>query len=120
MKTLLIVVFVLILSGMLYGTVAASFEQSVITGAQEIWAHPWGRATLLDTYFAFFAVWLWIASRERSALSRIVWAVLICGLGTFAFGVYFLMRLFQLERDQPWTDIFRPKDAPPRLARSAS
>lgn len=108
MKTFLTIAFSGVLLVMLWGTVEASLDRNVLVAAEEIWADPWGRVTLFDTYFAFLTVFLWIAYREKGWGSRLLWLVLICTLGNFAIATYFLIALYQLGPERPWTDLFSP------------
>ena len=114
MKTILTLAFSGVLLAMLWVTVVASLDRGVWVAAQEIWSDPWGRATLFDTYFAFLTVYLWIAYREASRGSRILWLVLILTLGNFAIATYFLIALYRLGPGRPWTDLFAParREAP--------
>ncbi len=111
MKRFLQLAFTFVLLAMLWVTVTASFDRSVLQAAGEIWSDPWGRATLFDAYFAFLTVYLWIAYRERSLARRLGWLLGILTLGNFAIAAYFLLALAQLGPDEPWTGIFRPAGA---------
>lgn len=107
-KTLLIVFWWLVLAAMTWVTVVASLDRNVLVAAPEIWNDPWGRATLFDAYFAFLAVFVWIAYRERSTWRSILWLFLLLTLGNFAIAAYFLITLHRLGPDEDWTEIFRP------------
>ncbi|MEM9555751.1 MAG: DUF1475 family protein [Acidobacteriota bacterium] len=106
MKRLLQVFFVGVFLAMLGVTVTASFDRDVLTAAGEIWADPWGKATLFDAYFAFLTVFVWIAWRERSWAARAIWLLLILTLGNFAIAAYFLIALHRVGPDGSWTEIF--------------
>ena len=111
MKTFLYVAFSAVLAAMLWVTVTASLDRSVLQAAGEIWSDPWGKATLFDAYFAFLTVYLWIAWRERGWARRILWLVLILTLGNFAIAAYFLIALYRIGPGGSWTEIFeRPRD----------
>jgi hypothetical protein len=88
--------FVFVILAMLWVTVTASFDRDVLTAGREIWQDPWGKATLFDAYFAFLAVYLWMAWRERTWLSRLLWLVAILTLGNFAISAYVLLALLRL------------------------
>jgi hypothetical protein len=60
--------------------------------------HPWFLATLTDAYLAFFTFWLWVAYKERSLGSRLLWLVLIFALGNLAMAGYVLLQLARLPR----------------------
>ena len=111
MKTFLNLAFAFVLAAMLWVTITASLDRSVLTAAVEIWNDPWGKATLFDTYFAFLTVYLWIAYRERGSWARILWLLLILTLGNFAIAAYFLLALRKLGPERPWTGIFEPAPA---------
>ncbi len=106
MKALLYLFFSFVLLGMLWVTVTASMERSVLQAASEIWADPWGKATLFDAYFAFLTVFIWIAYREPNWLRRGIWLVLLLVLGNFAIAAYFLIALKRLPPSTPWTGLF--------------
>jgi len=107
MKRLVAAFFVFSLAAMLWVTVRASLDRNVLDAAVEIWADPWGRATLFDAYLAFLTVWLWIVHREPTWLRRLAWLVLILGLGNFAIAAYFLIALARLRSGEDWRGLFR-------------
>ena len=94
-RKLLSVFFAVVLVAMLWVTITASLDRSVLTAAAEIWADPWGRATLFDAYFAFLTIYIWVFLRERKPAARLVWFVLFMALGNFAIAAYFLAALRQ-------------------------
>ena len=94
----LIVFFPAVLAAMLAVTVIASLDRNVLSAGAEIWADPWGRATLFDAYFAFLTVYVWVFFRERTLAARVVWFVLFMALGNIAIAVYFLIVLLRRER----------------------
>lgn len=106
MRTFLKLAFSAVLVAMLWVTIVASRDRDVLTAGAEIWADPWGRATLFDAYFAFLTVWLLIAWRERSVLARALWLVGILILGNFAIAAYFLIALWRLPPGEDWGGIF--------------
>jgi hypothetical protein len=93
MRTRLLLFFGFVLVAMLWVTVRASLDRSVLEAAVSLWADAWGRATLFDTYFAFLTVYLWIFCRERRALPRIGWLLALLLLGNLAIAAYFLRAL---------------------------
>jgi hypothetical protein len=50
-------------------------------------------ATLLDAYLGFFIFYVWVAYKERAASTRILWFLLIMGLGNMAKAFYVLLQL---------------------------
>jgi hypothetical protein len=95
-------------------TLLASLDRDVLTAAVELAADPWGLATLADAYFAFVAVWLWIAWRERRAGRCAGWLAAILLLGNFAIAVYFLLALARARRDDPLGSLFGARPETPR------
>lgn len=106
MRTFLILAFSAIFLAMLWVTVVASLDRNVLTAGAEIWADPWGKATLFDAYFAFLTVYLFIAWRERSNVARGLWLIAILLLGNFAISAYFLAALLRLPKGASWDRIF--------------
>lgn len=109
MRRFLMIAFVAVLAAMLWVTFTASLDRDVLTAGKEIWADPWGRATLFDTYFAFLTIWLFVAWRERAWLARLLWLVAILAFGNFAIAAYFLIALFGLPPGAEWGGIFARK-----------
>ena len=108
MKQLLTAFFVVVLLVMLWIIVVASQDRGVLAAAFEMWADPWGKATLLDLYASFFTVWIWMAFREPNWPRRLLWLALLVCLGSVAIALYFLLALWQLPPGAPWSQLFRP------------
>lgn len=106
MKAWLYIFFSFVLLAMLWVTVTASMDRSVLEAAAQIWDDPWGKATLFDAYFAFLTVFIWIAYRETGWWRRGMWLVLLLTLGNFAIAAYFLIALRGLPPSTPWTGLF--------------
>ena len=64
-------------------------------------ANPWAVATLYDAYFGFLTFYLWVLYKERTAWARVLWFLLIMGLGNIAMSLYVLIQLFRLKPDEP-------------------
>ena len=64
-------------------------------GAEGAWlfAHPWGIVSLVDLYTGFALYSVWIAYREKSVVSAIVWIVLMLVLGFWAGALYMFLAL---------------------------
>ena len=101
MRTFLIGLFTVLLIGLAALIIAASLERGVFEAGRGLWPDPWFRATLADAYIGFVIFYIWVAYKERSARSCIVWFVLIMGLGNMAAAFYVLLQLGKL---QPETD----------------
>lgn len=108
-RTLLRLWFGAVLVAMLGVTVWASLDRDVLTAGAQLWRDPWGRATLFDAYFAFVAVWLWIAWRERGLAARLGWLAGILLLGNFAIAAYALGVLARDRRADGLAVLFAPR-----------
>ena len=106
MRRFLQAAFLGVLVAMTWVTVKASLDRNVLQAASEIWADPWGKATLFDAYFAFLTVYLWMFFRERSVAARCGWLIGVLLLGNFTIAVYFLLALGRLGPDGDWRDLF--------------
>ncbi|MGB5659517.1 MAG: DUF1475 family protein [Thermoanaerobaculia bacterium] len=104
--------FLLILLGMLAVTTIASLDRSVFEAGADLWPDPWFRATLADAYFGFLAIYLWIAYKEGSWGSRVLWFVLLMSLGNIAIAIYFLIQLFRLPDSATIEDLLLRRDGP--------
>lgn len=67
--------------------------------------NPWFVATMFDAYFGFLWFWAWVAYKERSWLSRVVWLVIILTLGNMAMATYMLIQLYRLPADAKIEDL---------------
>jgi hypothetical protein len=90
----LIVLFALILVLMLLQTARASMVEALWEIPSNVTGNPWFIATLMDAYFGFLVVYLWVFYREQSGIARVAWFVLLMLLGNIAIAVYCLRLLF--------------------------
>jgi hypothetical protein len=100
MKTALKLLFAAIFLWMTALTIRTSLAVSLWSAWDSFAANPWAVATLYDAYFGFITFWVWVAYKENTLWSRLLWLVLILGLGYFAMSLYILMQLFRLKPDQ--------------------
>ena len=63
-------------------------------------ANPWAVATLWDAYSGFVTFYAWACYKERRLWARILWFLLIMGLGNIATSLYVLIQLFRLRPDE--------------------
>jgi hypothetical protein len=103
MKLLLKLLFGGILIYMIAMTGWVNIHKSILASGNEFsWAgSPWAVATLFDAYFGFTTFYVWVAYKERSWAAKIIWFLLIMGLGNIAMSSYVLIQLFQLRSEQP-------------------
>ena len=88
--------FAVVLVSMLAMTGWASTQCSLFAIPREVGSHPWFIATLLDAYWGFLTFYCWVAWKETSWLSRILWLVAILLLGNIAMAIYALIQLFKV------------------------
>jgi hypothetical protein len=96
-RTLLILLFSLILVGMLVVTTYASLDRSIFSVGRQLTFDPWFLATLADAYFGFLTFYVWVAYKESSVWRKLLWFVLIMTLGNIAISVYVLIQLWHWE-----------------------
>ncbi|MCI0475247.1 MAG: DUF1475 domain-containing protein [Anaerolineales bacterium] len=56
-------------------------------------SHPWGIVSLVDLYVGFAIFSMWIAYREKSRATAIVWIALMMVLGNWTAALYVLLAL---------------------------
>lgn len=76
---------------LVYGFTSGDFP---IDGAAII-NNPWGIVSLVDLYAGFILFSIWIAYRESSWVSALVWIILMMGLGFWAGSLYVLINAIQ-------------------------
>ena len=100
MKTALKFLFATIFLWMTVLTIRTSLAVSLWSAWDSFAANPWAVATLYDAYFGFITFWVWVAYKEDTLWSRLLWLVLILGLGNIAMSLYVLIQLFRLRPEQ--------------------
>ena len=99
--------FVVVLGSMLWVTSWAGRHQSLGAFAHSATLRdPWVIATLFDAYWAFIAVYVWVAWKEQSLAARVLWFVAFIALGNMAIAAYFLRELFSIPATGPLADVF--------------
>lgn len=91
--------FTLMLASMIAVTGWASLDCALWRIPGEVVCHPWFIATLADTYWAFLTFYVWLAYKETSWTSRVLWLLAILVLGTMAIAAYMLNQLFRVTAD---------------------
>jgi hypothetical protein len=97
MKTALKILFGGIFVWMIVMTVRTSLKVSLWSSLDSFANNPWAVATLWDAYFGFTTFWVWVAYKEKTMWARVMWLVLIYGLGNIAMSGYMLIQLFRLK-----------------------
>lgn len=104
-KYALAALFIAIIAAMLWATVRASLDRSVVDASVDLIRDPWFVATLFDAYFGFLTFFVWVAYKERTAGARALWFVLLMLLGNFAMAAYVLRELKRLPAGAPLSSI---------------
>ena len=86
---------------MIIVTFRATNQMSIPQAWPSYAANPWAVATLYDAYSGFVIYWMWVAYRERSNGTRILWFVLIMALGNIATSAYLFWQLKSLAPGEP-------------------
>lgn len=120
MRTVLRLLFAGIFLAIVAVTLQASLERDVWSAAVALWPDAWFRATLADAYFGFLTVWVWVAYRERTVVSRLAWLVAFLALGNLAMAAYALLALRRLPSGAPlWHALLRPEHRPAGVVAAA-
>jgi len=94
--------FVIVLASMLWVTSWASMHQALGAFARgAVIRDPWVIATLFDAYWAFIAVFIWVAWKEQSLAARVLWFLSLIALGNLAIASYMLAQLFRVSASAP-------------------
>ncbi len=101
MRRTLAILFGLILVAMLSVTTWASLRIPIWNAGPDV-SDPWSVATLFDAYAGFVTFYVWVAYKESKLSMRILWFVLIMGLGNIAMAAYVLKQLWRLPADAPF------------------
>jgi len=97
--------FVVVLGSMLAVTSWASWQCPLFATPRDVATHPWFIATLLDAYWGFLTFFVWVAYKQVTTASRIIWLTAILLLGNIAMAAYCLNELFRASPERPLTDI---------------
>ena len=111
MKLFLKALFGFIFVFMVMMTVRTSLQVSLWSAWSSFAASPWSMATLYDAYFGFITFFCWLAWRERSLGVKVIWFILIMGLGNITMSLYVLIQLFRLKPEENAAALFRRKTA---------
>lgn len=106
MKTVLKILFAAIFIWMIILTIRTSLAVSLWSAWGSFGDSPWAVATLYDAYFGFITFWIWVAYKEKTLWPRLLWLILILGLGNIAMSLYVLIQLFRLKPEQSAEALF--------------
>jgi hypothetical protein len=95
MKKFLTFLFLLFLAIILWATIRASLDQNIMEAIKTLGPDKWFQATLVDAYLAFLTFYCWVFYKEAKWPARLIWFVLIMGLGNIAIAGYVLIQLWK-------------------------
>ena len=103
MKLFLKILFSAIFVWMVVMTVWVQAHKSILLSPTEFSWHdsPWACATLFDAYFGFTTFFVWVCYKEAGVARKLVWFVMVMGLGNIAMSFYVLLQLFKLKPEEP-------------------
>jgi len=105
MRLFLATLFAVIPISIMASLMIASRDRSIMNVGAVLWSDPWFHATLLDAYAGFITFYVWVAYKERRLLPRIVWFILIMGLGNIATAAYVLLQLAKMKPGDSWESL---------------
>jgi len=105
MRLFLAILFAAIPISIMASLVIASRDRSIMNVGAVLWSDPWFHATLLDAYAGFITFYVWVVYKEPRLLSRIVWFILIMGLGNIATATYVLLQLARMRPGDSWESL---------------
>ena len=111
MKSLLKLLFGGIFVFMVVMTIRTGLAVSLSAAWPSYAANPWAIATLYDAYFGFVTFYAWVFYKERLVWKRVLWFLLIMGLGNIAMSFYVLIQLFRLRPEEPAASILQRRSA---------
>ncbi|MEM0950719.1 MAG: DUF1475 family protein [Cyanobacteria bacterium P01_H01_bin.74] len=103
--TRLKVLFGLILLVMVVTVTWATLNESILKIPATVTSDPWFIATLADAYCGFLTFYAWLFYRETAAISRLIWFILIMGLGNIAMAIYVLLIVLRLPPNASPADV---------------
>jgi hypothetical protein len=116
MRFFLAVLFCIIPISIVLSLVIASRDRGILNVGTVLWSDPWFHATLLDAYAGFITFYVWVAYKETGLVARVVWFVLIMGLGNIATAGYVLIQLAQMKSGDGWETLLLRRSAVPEMA----
>jgi hypothetical protein len=111
MKLFLKILFGGIFVFMVVMTIRTGLAVSLSAAWPSYAANPWAIATLYDAYFGFVTFYAWVFYKERRVGTRVLWFLLIMGLGNIAMSFYVLIQLFRLRPQDPAAAVLRRQAA---------
>jgi hypothetical protein len=106
MVTVLKIFFSILFLWMCYMVVSTSINSNLFKEWDSLGSIPWMRATLWDFYTNVTVIYLWICFKEKGAVWKIIWLILLVALGSIASCAYVLIQLFRLKPGEGLNEFF--------------
>jgi di/tricarboxylate transporter len=104
-ETFLKILLACVLIFMIYEVIDTSLESSLFKEWDYLASIPWMEATLFDFYANVLCIYLWILYKEKKAVKKIAWLILLVGLGSIATCLYILKELFTLKEGESLKEV---------------
>ena len=109
-RSLLVALCCAVLLAMIAITTYASLDRSILNLGRQLLSDAWFLATLCDAYCGFLLFYSWVAYKERSTMGRVVWFILIMGLGNMATATYLLREIWRMKPGDAVTGLLLRRD----------
>ncbi|HVW16070.1 MAG TPA: DUF1475 family protein [Mucilaginibacter sp.] len=106
MITALKVIFSVLFVWMCYVVISTSLQSNLFNEWNSLGAIPWMRATLWDFYSNVLVIFVWVCYKGKSLSLKILWLVLLVGLGSIASCAFVLIQLFRLKPGEGLKELF--------------
>ncbi len=100
MVTALKILFGAVFVFMTYQVITISMQSNLFKEWHYLAGIPWMRATIYDFYSNALLIMIWVAYKETSVWSKLLWIILLAGLGSIATSAYILIQLFKLKKGE--------------------
>jgi hypothetical protein len=105
MVTALKILFGAVFVFITYQVITTSLQSNLFREWEYLGSIPWMRATLYDFYANALLIALWVMYKETKWYSRVLWVLLLAGLGSIATSAYVLIQLFRLKKGEPLKEL---------------
>lgn len=97
--------------GLLALVVATEVSQPLLQLPKAVADAPWLWYSMVDFYGAAMVFWLWLCGKEARLATRLLWLVLIVGLGSMAITAYLWWLLRRYPTGTPLANVVAWSDA---------
>jgi len=110
MVTALKILFSAVFVFMTYDVITTSMESNLFEEWDTLAGIPWMRTTIHDFYANALPVMIWVLYKETNLWSKIIWIILLAGLGSIATSAYILLKLFTLKKGESVKELLLNKN----------